>query len=726
MPEEKSSDIRMKIRKKIEDELSKRGLNPAMLDEFKNFAKAAEQKTNLPEKNIPSAVSIKITSKEFTQPQNSENKISPSAEFDVESLAASDKVVNTSGENYRDAKDEDYWSLGKPKPRAYEKPSFSPESLSLNRVEQTEDEFENSGEKTHELEKIPEKSADNYGKHYVSQTMNPFTTPHELKQHVVTGSYRSRKAKSYSQQSSGSKPVEKSARVRHEDITYELNGVLIHKITVKDWISDTDFYSRFASDAVASHFAKPNIQPEIAANPVSYYSYVPQYSHMTNSQVQFYRWVRENIRLGRYPDCDSAYIMLYIYEIINLEGVIEPQEGASLLVSVWMGYRERYPRLDGYLCEWLADYCMIHNIHLPQELVPMLSEIVPKAQFKEFYLDALIGEGKDTFGTEKFQLAAAALIENSSDYDYTSSRYYPENKDSYKKYLPRAMAEVIRGEFEAKRGIFALDKNYRMTRDSYMGAVVSSAVKKRLDLEFSSFTRRADTRAYVTAIVKYSENKLRQSLGIKAKLGVGELDAADIALIDAFFAPMLPEKAKARRNSEDKYMPEGYLKNYEAESSGFDFSAAAEIERLSWENTQRLTSADGTQYGQENVNETTAFDESHSEEPLSECGFVEGEISSDNFAEMLERVEESEVKAEHTEPEKEAAAFVGDSGEELKPAVQAAIDGEFKKWARENGYYEGELQDRINNLFLDVIGDVILENFTLIEDYREDVEEWMK
>ena len=173
-------------------------------------------------------------------------------------------------------------------------------------------------------------------------------------------------------------------------------------------------------------------------------------------------------------------------------------------------------------------------------------------------------------------------------------------------------------------------------------------------------------------------------------------------------------------------MPEGYLKNYEAESSGFDFSAAAEIERLSWENTQRLTSADGTQYGQENVNETTAFDESHSEEPLSECGFVEGEISSDNFAEMLERVEESEVKAEHTEPEKEAAAFVGDSGEELKPAVQAAIDGEFKKWARENGYYEGELQDRINNLFLDVIGDVILENFTLIEDYREDVEEWMK
>ena len=691
MPEEKSSDIRKKIRRKIEEELSKRGLDLTLPEEFERHGQAAE--------------------KEPAPHQNQLNRASSSAEFDVESLAASDRVVNTSGETYRGEKDEDYWSLGKIKPRSYEKPSFSPASLSLDKVEQTEDESATGVEKQHESEKIPERSALNScGKTYVSQTMNPFTTPHELKQHVVTGSYKNHRAKGYSQQHSASKPAEKSARVRHEDITYEPNGVLIHKITVKDWISDTDFYSRFASDAAASHSAKPNIPPENAASPVSFYSYVPQYSHMTNSQVQFYRWVRENIRLGRYPDCDSAYIMLYIYEIINLEGIIEPKEGASLLVSVWKGYRERYPRLDGYLCEWLADYCMIHTIPLPQEIVPLLSEIVPKAQFKEFYLDALIG-GKNAFETEKLHLAAAALIENSSDYDYTSSRYYPENKDSYQKYLPRAMAEVIRGEFEAKRGIFALDKNYRMTRDSYMGAVVSSAVKKRLDLEFSSFTRRADTRAYVTAIVKYSENKLRQSLGIKEKLGVGELDAADIAIIDSFFAPMIPDKAKTRRNPEDKYMPEDYLKNYEAESSGFDLSAAAEIERLSWENTERLTSADLSQ--NDFAADTTP----------AECEIVEGEISSDSFDEKEDKTEaESEEKAD----EKTDCAGENDAGEELKPAVRSALDGEFKKWARENGYYEGELQDRINNLFLDIIGDVILENFTLIEDYREDVEEWMK
>ena len=41
-------------------------------------------------------------------------------------------------------------------------------------------------------------------------------------------------------------------------------------------------------------------------------------------------------------------------------------------------------------------------------------------------------------------------------------------------------------------------------------------------------------------------------------------------------------------------------------------------------------------------------------------------------------------------------------------------------------YYEGEAQDRVNTYFLDIIGDVILEDFTFIEDYREDIEEWMK
>ena len=79
-----------------------------------------------------------------------------------------------------------------------------------------------------------------------------------------------------------------------------------------------------------------------------------------------------------------------------------------------------------------------------------------------------------------------------------------------------------------------------------------------------------------------------------------------------------------------------------------------------------------------------------------------------------------------TKPALESAETASDGGAVIKEAVGAALDGNFRAWSKEHGFYEGELADRINNIFLEVIGDIILENFELIEDYREDVEEWMK
>lgn len=65
----------------------------------------------------------------------------------------------------------------------------------------------------------------------------------------------------------------------------------------------------------------------------------------------------------------------------------------------------------------------------------------------------------------------------------------------------------------------------------------------------------------------------------------------------------------------------------------------------------------------------------------------------------------------------------------IRAGLRAALDGKFRAWCRENGLYEGEIADRINTVFLGEIGDVVLEDggsgFTLIEDYREDVEQWL-
>ena len=62
--------------------------------------------------------------------------------------------------------------------------------------------------------------------------------------------------------------------------------------------------------------------------------------------------------------------------------------------------------------------------------------------------------------------------------------------------------------------------------------------------------------------------------------------------------------------------------------------------------------------------------------------------------------------------------------------VASALRGRFREYCRENGLYDGEAADRINTLFLDIIGDILLEDpgdgYRIIEDYREDAENWLQ
>ena len=430
---------------------------------------------------------------------------------------------------------------------------------------------------------------------------------------------------------------------------------------------------------------------------------------MTVKQVETYRWIRENIRQGRTPACDMPYILLYIYEIINLPDVIPPSEGVHLLTDIWLGYRQSVPRLDSLLCEWFSDYCMIHAQPMPAKLTPILREIVPKAQFKEFYLN---------LSEEALPEIGHILSEVSSDYDFRMSRYYPHHKDLYEKHIPTAVSAALKEQFLHGRGVFAFDRTYKMTRDSFCGAIVSSGIKRRIDLEFRSFTRRADFRELVTALVKYAENRLRLAVGVKAKLSADRISPEDSAVIDAYFAPMIPEKKK-KRPAEDMYMPADYMKNYESEDSGFDFSAALAIEQESWVNTSRLTG--------DEFHESVPIPEYDPDEPVT----IDGEISAQDIPEAIPGLPNREASAV-SEPEPDQPDNTDESADadvQIRAGLRAALAGQFRAWCRENNLYEGEAADRINTLFLDEMGDVVLEDtgigFRLIEDYREDVEQWL-
>lgn len=633
--------------------------------------------------------------------------------------------------------DDDFWDLGMPKPRVYRQPNFPPDALRVTSIDEScgataAFTVENSSapaesDTSHAVQ--PEKILPREAYHFhdtpratshssesservVNTTHEPRSIP-DSEERVVTTSYRRKPPIRKT-------PVQTEVRRPSETLkTYTPDGVLLRSVSVRTWETDAYFYGRFILNAKQSHLAKPTLPMNCEVEHVPFFSYVPQYAHMNLAQIEYYRWVRENIRHDRYPACDLPYLQLYIFEIINLPDEIPPQEGVALLSAIWLHYRKQHPRLDSYLCEWLADYCMISGCPLPDTLLPILCEIVPKAQFKEFYLNRLLPS--DELGK--------IILEVSSDYDYRSSRYYNDNADAYNTHMPAAVTAVLKRAYQNKRGIFAMDRVYRMTRDSYCGAIVASGIKRRLDIEFLSFTRRADTRQTVTAIAKYAENKLRMVLGIKAKLGVNSISSEDSAILDAYFEPMLPIKVKKAK--EDRYMPDDYLKNYEADSSGFDFEAAQAIEAQSWINTSRLT-------GDESLAEPTVPDYEPDEEPV-----ISGAISSSTLPSVPENTtfdDTDEIEAFDAVPDfvpqntplslpESATTVSNDNDAQIREALQAALLGEFRLYCRKHSLYEGEVADRVNNLFLDSLGDVVLENtgkgFSLIEDYREDVIDWL-
>ena len=138
------------------------------------------------------------------------------------------------------------------------------------------------------------------------------------------------------------------------ELSYDADGVLLHRVEVYVWRSDYRYFDQFVQDA-AAYAARPAPAEQPARE--LFFSFFPQYVQMGRRQETWYLWWREQVRHGVFPDTDYAYILLYVFELINqpLPPVAEDRGEAGAvcrtLASVWMAYSHRYPQMDLYMCE---------------------------------------------------------------------------------------------------------------------------------------------------------------------------------------------------------------------------------------------------------------------------------------------------------------------------------------------------------------------------------------
>ncbi len=380
----------------------------------------------------------------------------------------------------------------------------------------------------------------------------------------------------------------------HEDtpaLSYTPDSRLLHVVEIYEWHSNYHYFDQFVRDA--ADYAGL-VGKEAAKTP--FFSYFPQYAQLNRRQRAWYLFWREQVRAGIYPETDYAYILLYLFELINLPAEGETAElHRDLMAKVWVAYRKTYPQLDHYACEWLCDYCLIHQLTTPViHLLPALGQILSMALLKEFYLSSMI-----SVGNEQVNIASAKiLLAHCCQYDYKKSKFYSgEHQALFDSIIPRAVAavfpELIGTGGQARRSDAdrMLMPDAQVSRDAYVGALCAYSNKRRIKVSYISFSRSHDLRFLVGDMVRHIENRIRASILIRSRLTVHFLTPTLRKSMDEWLDRHLPAPEVAVRRAEMNRPRPEYEALYDLPHTKVSIESADEIEQSSWETTKILVEA---------------------------------------------------------------------------------------------------------------------------------------
>jgi hypothetical protein len=249
-------------------------------------------------------------------------------------------------------------------------------------------------------------------------------------------------------------------------------------------------------------------------------------------------------------------------------------------------------------------------------------------------------------------------------------------------------------------------------------------VKSRIEVEYISICGSDEVRRAVGAAVRYTENKLRALLGVKSRLAVKDLPIEYRAIIDRYFGKYMEAEAKRQREAARP----AYERLYEAPSVGLSLEGAREIEALSWQTTARLVECeDEIVYAPGiNIPDSGKDDASLIETEIGISGEISSSTDSVPSGATSARSHSGDECTSVTALPNDTSTANADlplSDEELN-FLLALLRGDT---VMTDTPIE-TVVERINEIFLDCLGDIIIEMNDaplLIEDYREDIEEWI-
>ena len=231
--------------------------------------------------------------------------------------------------------------------------------------------------------------------------------------------------------------------------------------------------------------------------------------------------------------------------------------------------------------EWLCDYSLLHCLPPPALPRALYGELLAGCRLKEFYVSGWQGAEEEVL----------AILLFCNNYDYKKSKFYrADTAELYDRVLSGAVAVALAFLREKGNGIGRGAGVSTITRDAFAGAVCSYRLKRRIEVDYASFSHTHELRYIMTDVLKYAENAIRARISVKSRLTVYQISTELRRVLDAYLDRAIPQKAPTR--CEKKAEPD-YEKRYEIPVRPVSPERAAKIEAESWETTRKLVEAFG-------------------------------------------------------------------------------------------------------------------------------------
>lgn len=406
----------------------------------------------------------------------------------------------------------------------------------------------------------------------------------------------------------------------------------------------------------------------------SFFCYYPTYRDMNTDQLRTYFTWRADVRAGNIKETSLSYAFVYTYELINLIGVRSPEEGFSALKKFMLDYSFFDPVILRYYVCWLTDYAAYYD--LPTEY---LSSIY--ATDKDNALDALI-----KYSEKNDKELFPALVKLSS-YNIEASAFFKENKedckrifcavyrawaDFYVKNRRRPLFERLFGVSVRNRHIFfdnAVFLNDRIQQDRIYN--ISTRYKfiftdgKCFTENFPAGVKKSSD---LGAVMRETDCIMRREFGFKKQLKESYDNKTVIKLIEKQVEDLLREKSENARKE-----------------ISIDVSALDKIRR-------------------------------------------DADITRDR---LITEEEKEEILTKEISPPKFETVKENSPLDETEKAFLAILlnGGDTKCFAREKGIMLSVLSDSVNEKLFDFFGDTVIDfdgdKPIIIEDYRDDVKEYI-